>query len=37
MQTRPTEPAMQDNLVMKIIRANHEGDVDFLKKSLFGR
>lgn len=33
MQTRPSNQPMQENLVMKIIRANHEDNVDFLKKS----
>lgn len=33
MQTKPVNQPMQENLVMKIIRANREGDVDFLKKS----
>lgn len=32
MQTRPSNQPMQENLVMKIIRANHEDNVDFLKK-----
>lgn len=33
MHTRPSDQPMQENLAMKIIRANREGDVDFLKKS----
>ena len=32
MHTRPSNQPMQENLVMKIIRANHEGNVDFLKQ-----
>lgn len=32
MQTRPSDQPMQENLIMKIIRANHEGNVDFLKQ-----
>lgn len=32
MQTRPSDQPMQENLIMKIIRANREGNVDFLKQ-----